>query len=96
MVNKSLSLRSLVEIMFCTHSFIKRWEFCTPCFKKKNSFENLYTTVLYGVNIVDDEERHAKLTKVLMVNRDSTLNDENGRDSSSMMSFKLILPLTLE
>ena len=49
-VIRLLSLRSLVEIMFCTHSFVKRWEFCTPCFKNKNSFENLYTSVPYGVN----------------------------------------------
>ena len=34
----------------CTHSYVKRWEFCTPCFKKKNFFANLYTIVPYGVH----------------------------------------------
>ena len=31
----------------CTHSYVKRWEFCTPCFEKKNFFENLFTIVPY-------------------------------------------------
>ena len=40
----------------------------------------------------DDDERHAKLMSVVMVSRDSTLNDENGPDSSSIMSSNVILP----
>ena len=37
-------------MVYCTHFYVKRWKFCTPCFKKFCFFiENLYATGHYGV-----------------------------------------------
>ena len=38
------------QSVHCTHSYLKRCEFCTSCFKKNISFENVYTIVTYGVH----------------------------------------------
>ena len=44
----TIKCRNKVYTMYCTHSNDKRWEYCTPCFKKCFFFEDLYTTVHNG------------------------------------------------
>ena len=59
-----------VYFVQCTHFYAKRWEFCKPCFKKKNIiFESLYTIVHFGVQNGSPGTRFSSKNYTQLTNR---------------------------